>query len=70
MGSGRGRVSQTAKIEVEVDSPKVRFEDGKRASVTFRQHYKSGAMDVTSTKTLVLVRNGDKWLIQQERVGS
>jgi ketosteroid isomerase-like protein len=66
----KARIAKPRKIEVEVGSPKVKFEDGKRATVTFRQHYKSGPMDVTSTKTLVMVKNGDKWLIQQERVGS
>ena len=64
------RIAKPRKIEVDVGSPKVKFEDGKRAAVTFRQHYKSGPMDITSTKTLVMVKNGDKWLIQQERVGS
>jgi hypothetical protein len=38
--------------------------------VTFRQHYRSDALTVTSAKSLVMVKAGDKWLIQQERAGS
>jgi len=66
----KSRIAKPRKIEVRVDSPKVRFDEKNRAVVSFRQHYKSGALDVTSTKTLVMVKNGDKWLIQQERTGS
>jgi ketosteroid isomerase-like protein len=63
----KARIAKPRKIEVEIDSPQVRFEDKNRAVVTFRQHYKSGSLDVTSNKTLVMIKNGDKWLIQQER---
>lgn len=66
----KARIAKPRKIEVSVDSPRVKFDEKNRAVVTFRQHYKSGPLDVTSTKTLVMVKNGDKWLIQQERVGS
>ena len=66
----KSRIAKPRKIEVQVDSPKVRFDEKNRAVVSFRQQYKSGALDVTSMKTLVMIRNGDKWLIQQERVGS
>jgi tetratricopeptide (TPR) repeat protein len=63
----KARIAKPRKIEVDVDSPKVKFDDQNRAVVTFRQHYKSGALNVTSQKTLVMEKNGDKWLIQQER---
>jgi ketosteroid isomerase-like protein len=66
----KARIAKPRRIEVEVNSPRIKFDEKKRAVVTFRQHYKSGALDVTSNKTLVMVRNGDRWLIQQERVGS
>jgi tetratricopeptide (TPR) repeat protein len=64
------RIAKPRKIDVQVDSTKVRFDEKNRAVVSFRQHYKSGSMDVTSYKILVMVKNGDKWLIQQERTGS
>ena len=66
----RARIAKPRKIEVRVDSPNVRFDEKNRAVVSFRQHYKSGALDVTGMKTLVMVKNGDKWQIQQERSGS
>src|SRR5688500_11821284 len=66
----KARIAKPRKIDVDVNSPRVKFESGNRAIVSFRQHYKSGAMDVTSNKTLVMLKQGDKWLIQQERVGS
>jgi tetratricopeptide (TPR) repeat protein len=64
------RIAKPKKIDVRIESAKVKFADGNRVSVTFRQNYRSANLKVASTKTLVLVRAGDRWLIQQERVGS
>jgi hypothetical protein len=55
---------------VDVESPKVVFNDNGRVTVTFRQHYRSDSLEVTSNKTLVMVKAGDRWLIQLEKVGS
>jgi tetratricopeptide (TPR) repeat protein len=66
----KSRIAKPRKIEVGVENPKVKFDDKNRALVSFRQHYKSAGMSVTSTKTLVMVKHGEKWLIQQERSGS
>ncbi|MGH8660244.1 MAG: L,D-transpeptidase Cds6 family protein [Burkholderiales bacterium] len=66
----KARIAKPRKIRVDVDSPKVVFNDSGRVTVTFRQHYRSDALSVSSTKTLVMVKSGDKWLIQLERVGS
>ena len=39
-----------------------------RASVTFRQDYKSDRLSSRSTKTLALVKSEDgRWLIQQDQ---
>jgi tetratricopeptide (TPR) repeat protein len=65
----RARVAKPRKIELEVISPKVTFDQKNRAVVTFKQHYRSGALNISGNKTLVMVKNGDKWLIQQERAG-
>jgi hypothetical protein len=48
----------------------VKVSDNNRVTVTFRQNYRSPELKVASTKTLVMVKAGDRWLIQQERVGS
>src|SRR4051812_12806029 len=64
------RIAKPKKIDVRVESPKVKFADNNRVAVTFRQSYRSSNLKVASTKTLVLVKTGERWLIQQERVGS
>ena len=68
--SRKARIAKPKKIEVKVEIPKVVVTDANRVSVTFRQNYNSPNLKVSSMKTLVLVRNGDRWFIQQELVGS
>jgi tetratricopeptide (TPR) repeat protein len=68
--SRKARIAKPRRIQVTIESPKVVFDGGNRATVTFRQHYRSDTLKVSSTKTLVMVKSGEKWLIQQERVGS
>jgi tetratricopeptide (TPR) repeat protein len=65
----RERVAAPKHIQVTVTGAKVRVVDNTHASVTFRQHYKADTLDAATTKTLALVKSGDKWLIQQEHVG-
>lgn len=59
------RVSKPGPISVAVDAPEVTL-DGDKATVKFRQHYKSANLKTSTNKTLVLVNNGGKWQIQQE----
>ena len=63
------RIAKPRQIQVVIESPRVEFEDNGRATVTFRQNYRSDALKSANSKTLVLTRSGDKWLIQQERSG-
>ena len=65
----RTRIAKPRKIEVRVEAPKVTFNDANRATVTFRQHYRSNTLKVTASKKLVMVRSGNQWLIQEEIVG-
>jgi len=65
----RSRVAKPRKIEVNVNSPKVKFSDTKHATVTFIQQYRSNTFKANATKKLVMVKSGDKWLIQQETIG-
>jgi tetratricopeptide (TPR) repeat protein len=53
------------KISVSVDAPQVSI-NGDKATAKFRQHYKATGLSSSTTKTLVLVRNGSKWLIKEE----
>src|SRR3989440_8826532 len=65
----RQRISSPQKIEVVVESPKVTLKDQNNAVVSFRQAYRSDNLNIRSSKTLVMVRNEGRWLIQQERAG-
>ena len=65
----KARIAKPKKIQVTVEAPKVKFTSANRVTVTFRQNYRSPGLKVASTKTLVMVKTGERWLIQQERVG-
>lgn len=65
----RVRVTTPKSISVETESPKITL-DGAQAKVRFRQHYKSDTLSANSMKTLVLVKTGAGWRIQQERAGN
>ncbi len=65
----KDRISRPKSIHVSIEAPRVTLSDAGHASVTFKQAYKSDALQSTTTKTVVLVKVGEKWLIQQERIG-
>jgi Flp pilus assembly protein TadD len=65
----RDRVSRPSKISVKLSNINVRIEGDSKAKVTFRQAYKATGLDANSNKTLNMVKEGGRWLIQQERVG-
>jgi hypothetical protein len=65
----RARVAKPRKIEVKVEAPKVTLKDSNTASVSFRQHYRSNSFNASAGKTLILIKSGNQWLIQQELVG-
>lgn len=65
----RDRVSRPSKISVKLSNINVRLEGDSKAKVTFRQAYKATGLDANSNKTLNMVKEGGRWLIQQERVG-
>ena len=52
-------------INISLKKTKVKLKKEK-AIVTFTQNYKSGALNQTSTKTLVLVEEDSRWLILEE----
>ncbi|MDP1718774.1 MAG: tetratricopeptide repeat protein [Burkholderiales bacterium] len=64
------RIAKPKKIQVVIESPKVTFEDQRHAKVTFRQNYRSDSFKASGTKTLDMIKAGDKWLILHEQVGS
>lgn len=64
------RINKPGPITVNVDNLRVSIEGNDIATARFRQHYKSANLKTSSNKTLVLVRQNGKWLIQQERIGN
>jgi uncharacterized protein (TIGR02246 family) len=64
----RERLAKAKDVSVKVTAPKVRFADEDHATVTFRQDYSSGTFKGSGQKTLQLVRQGQRWLIQQETI--
>jgi tetratricopeptide repeat protein len=66
--SRRDRLAKPKKISVTASSPRVKLTDNSHATVTFRQSYSSDNIKKSGTKTLHLVRNAERWLIQQESI--
>ncbi|MBI3141132.1 MAG: tetratricopeptide repeat protein [Rhodocyclales bacterium] len=64
------RVGKPGAIQVTVENLQVAMDGADRATVRFRQHYKSASLKSSSSKALVLVRREGRWLIQQERIGN
>jgi tetratricopeptide (TPR) repeat protein len=62
----RIRKPKSIEVGVKVQSLQV---NGNEATAVIRQSYRSDALRSNSTKTLKLVRSGERWLIKQERVG-
>ena len=63
----RDRINKPEKIEVSVSNIKTKQDDNTHASAVFKQHYRSGKLVQSTTKTLDFVQSNGKWLIQQER---
>jgi tetratricopeptide (TPR) repeat protein len=63
------RINKPEPIQVGIENIQVTM-DGDRATVKFRQHYKSGKLKTAATKAMVMVRRDGRWLIQQERVAN
>lgn len=63
------RLTKPGDISVELENIKVVSINGDRAIVKLRQHYRSANLSTSSNKTIGLVLQDGKWVIQQERVG-
>lgn len=64
----RARIEDKGHISVKVSNAQIAFK-GNTATVRYRQIYNSNRLTVDSRKTLVFVKQGNKWLIKQERSG-
>ena len=63
------RIERAKTISVEIKISKVTI-SADEATVVFRQSYRSDKVKSNNTKTLKLVKAGDKWLIRVERAGA
>jgi ketosteroid isomerase-like protein len=64
----RERIAGARQIEVKLVNPRVHIE-GETATVRFLQRYNSDKTEKSTAKTLILRRQGERWLITEERVG-
>lgn len=62
----RERITRPAKISVELSNIKVTADDGNTAKVRFKQSYRADGKPIGTTKTLIMKKVGDNWLIDQE----
>lgn len=66
----RARITAPKSITVTVDKPKIDITADDKATVVFSQTYKSDiVVSAAVPKTIVLSRQGGRWLIQQETSG-
>ncbi|HUW26859.1 MAG TPA: tetratricopeptide repeat protein [Gallionella sp.] len=61
------RLSKPKFIQVDISKVNVKFSDSRHATVKFRQAYQASHLKTSGDKTLLMVKNGDNWLIQEER---
>jgi tetratricopeptide (TPR) repeat protein len=62
------RINKPKSIHVGINNPNTTFSDTDHARVEFRQSYVAGHFKASSSKTLLMVKSGEKWLIQEELV--
>ncbi len=65
----RARIEPRSRIGVELSDMAVTV-NADRATARFRQDYSSDNLNITSRKTLELVKSGNRWLIVRESTGS
>src|SRR5687767_2542312 len=65
----RARITAPKSISVSIAGPKVTMNGADRATVSFRQNYRSDVLKSNSQKTLVLVKSDGAWKIVEEKSG-
>jgi tetratricopeptide (TPR) repeat protein len=60
-------ISKPKHIHVDIRNMTTRFIDSDHATAKFLQSYRASHLKTSSYKTLLLVKSGDKWRIQEER---
>ncbi|GAA5158851.1 tetratricopeptide repeat protein [Viridibacterium curvum] len=62
------RIDKPGAIKVSISGLRIEV-NGDKATAQFRQHYSSASLNTATPKTIVMTRQGSRWVIQQERVG-
>ena len=65
----RARITAPKSISVSIATPKVTMDGADRATVTFRQNYRSDVLKSNSRKILVMVKSDGAWKIVEEKSG-
>lgn len=65
----RARIVGKSRITVKLDNVSVAV-DGNKATAKFRQAYSADSLNVSSRKTLDLVKAGERWVIVRESTGN
>ena len=63
------RIVPRARIDVDISNINITV-NGNRATARFRQAYSSDTLNVTSRKTLDMIKTGNRWLIVRESTGA
>jgi ketosteroid isomerase-like protein len=63
----RERITKPAHIQVQARKIKVDFADDAHVTVKFHQNYHASHIKSADNKTLLMVKSGETWLIQEER---
>lgn len=61
------RLTKPKFIQVGITDAVVEFNDSDHATVKFSQSYRASHLTASDKKTLLMVKSGDDWLIQEER---
>jgi tetratricopeptide (TPR) repeat protein len=61
------RIKKPKSIQVGISNASVSFSDSNHATVKFRQSYRASHLKTSGSKTLLMVKSGSNWLIQEER---
>ena len=62
----RERISKPKAIQVGLSNISVKFGDSEHATVEFNQSYRASHLKISGSKTLLMVKSGGNWLIQEE----
>ncbi len=65
----KARIVGKSSIKLNVSNLVVTVQPGGKATARFRQDYSADALNVTSRKTLEMVKSGNTWQIVQESTG-